>query len=140
MFQSRTGQPMTRFGVHDIVTRYARLAGVHCAELREKRVGPHIIRHTTATHLLRAGVDINTIRAWLGTRFDRHNQYLPESDLAMKAKALAMCDAPSRRNGKRWRDNPDLLAFLAQLKGRSHPQTHVTLRPLRPRLWTGVKN
>ncbi|MBI5755767.1 MAG: tyrosine-type recombinase/integrase, partial [Nitrospirae bacterium] len=29
-------------------------------------VSPHTIRHTTATHLLKAGVDINTIRAWLG--------------------------------------------------------------------------
>jgi len=115
VFQSRTGQPMTRFGIHDIVTRYARLAGVHCAEFREKRVGPHIIRHTTATHLLRAGVDINTIRAWLGhVSIDTTNIYA-ESDLAMKAKALAMCEAPSRRNGKRWRDNPDLPAFLAQL-------------------------
>ena len=34
--------------------------------LANKRVSPHTIRHTTATHLLRAGVDINTIRAWLG--------------------------------------------------------------------------
>jgi integrase/recombinase XerD len=78
-------------------------------------VGPHIIRHTTATHLLRAGVDINTIRAWLGhVSIDTTNIYA-EGDLAMKAKALAMCEAPSRRNGKRWRDNPNLLAFLAQL-------------------------
>ena len=115
VFQSRTGQAMTRFGVHDVVTRYARLARVHCAELRERRVGPHIIRHTTATHLLRAGVDINTIRAWLGhVSIDTTNIYA-ESDLAMKAKALAMCKEPSRRNGKRWRDNSDLLAFLAQL-------------------------
>jgi hypothetical protein len=69
----------------------------------------------TATHLLRPGVDINTIRAWLGyVSIDTTNIYA-ESDLAMKAKALAMCEAPSRRNGKRWRDNPDLLAFLAQL-------------------------
>ena len=69
----------------------------------------------TATHLLRAGVDINTLRAWLGhVSIDTTNIYA-ESDLAMKAKALAMCEAPSRRNGKRWRDNPDLLAFLAQL-------------------------
>lgn len=115
VFQSRTGQSMTRFGVHDIVTRYARLAGVHCAELREKWVGPHIIRHTTATHLLRAGVDINTIRAWLGhVSIDTTNIYA-ESDLEMKAKALAMCAEPSGRKRKRWRDNPDLLAFLAQL-------------------------
>src|ERR1035438_6431172 len=34
--------------------------------LASKRVSPHSIRHTTATHLLRAGVDINTVRAWLG--------------------------------------------------------------------------
>jgi site-specific recombinase XerD len=34
--------------------------------LRQKRVSPYTIRHTTATHLLRSGVDINTIRAWLG--------------------------------------------------------------------------
>lgn len=115
MFQSRTGQPMTRFGVHDIVTRYARMAGTRCPELRKKHVSPHTIRHTTATHLLRAGVDINTIRAWLGhVSIDTTNIYA-ESDLEMKAKALARCEAPSRRHGKRWRDNPDLLAFLAQL-------------------------
>jgi site-specific recombinase XerC len=43
----------------------------------------------TATHLLRPGVDINTIRAWLGyVSIDTTNIYA-ESDLAMKAKALA---------------------------------------------------
>src|SRR6266481_7512839 len=41
-------------------------------------------RHTTATHLLRAGVDINTIRAWLGhVSVDTTNIYA-ETDLAMK--------------------------------------------------------
>jgi len=105
---------MTRFGVHDIVTRYARKARGNRAGLRHKRIGPHTIRHTTATHLLRAGVDINTIRAWLGhVSIDTTNIYA-ESDLEMKAKALAMCEARSSRR-KRWRDNPDLLRFLAQL-------------------------
>jgi site-specific recombinase XerD len=47
-------------------------------------------RHTTATHLLRAGVDINTIRAWLGhVSIDTTNIYA-ETDLEMKAKALAL--------------------------------------------------
>ena len=106
---------MTRFGIHDIVTRYARVARGQHADLRKKRVGPHTIRHTTATHLLRAGVDINTIRAWLGhVSIDTTNIYA-ESDLEMKAKALAMCETSPRRKRKRWRDNPDLLAFLAQL-------------------------
>ncbi|MGD0229760.1 MAG: tyrosine-type recombinase/integrase [Syntrophorhabdales bacterium] len=34
--------------------------------LHKKRVSAHSIRHTSAVHLLRARVDINTIRAWLG--------------------------------------------------------------------------
>jgi site-specific recombinase XerC len=79
------------------------------------KIGPHTIRHTTATHLLRAGVDINTIRAWLGhVSLDTTNVYA-ETDLDMKAKALGMCEQNQPTGRKRWRDNPDLLTFLAQL-------------------------
>jgi site-specific recombinase XerD len=114
VFLGRSGQAMTRFGVHDIVTRYARVTIGSRSGLQRKQVGPHIIRHTTATHLLRAGVDINTIRAWLGhVSIDTTNIYA-ESDLQMKAKALGMCESALSRR-KRWRDNPDLLQFLAQL-------------------------
>ena len=79
-----------------------------------KRVSPHVIRHTTAVHLLRAGVDINTIRAWLGhVSLDTTNIYA-EVDLAMKAKALGECSIPddSRRH---WRKEPGLMAFLRSL-------------------------
>jgi site-specific recombinase XerD len=115
VFLGRSARAMTRFGVHDIVTRYAKLARGNRASLRHKRIGPHTIRHTTATHLLRAGVDINTIRAWLGhVSIDTTNIYA-ESDLEMKAKALGMCENKLRQPRKRWRDNPDLLKFLAQL-------------------------
>jgi integrase/recombinase XerD len=115
VFQNRLGQPMTRFGVHDVVTRYARLARVRHAGLMNKQVSPHTIRHTTATHLLRAGVDINTIRAWLGHVSINTTNIYAEIDLEMKAKALAMCEVAKPRKPGRWRDNPDLLAFLAQL-------------------------
>jgi integrase/recombinase XerD len=105
---------MTRFGVHNVVTRYARKARDNHPGSRNKRIGPHTIRHTTATHLLRAGVDINTIRAWLGhVSIDTTNIYA-ESDLQMKARALGMCQSVSSWR-PRWRDNPDLLQFLAQL-------------------------
>ena len=60
--------------------------------LATKRVSPHSIRHSTATHLLRAGVDINTIRGWLGhVSLDTTNIYA-EIDLEIKAKALAKCE------------------------------------------------
>jgi integrase/recombinase XerD len=115
VFLGRSAPSITRFGVHDIVTRHARKARANCVGLRHKQIGPHTIRHTTATHLLRAGVDINTIRAWLGhVSIDTTNIYA-ESDLEMKAKALAMCETKPRRQRGRWRDNPDLLKFLAQI-------------------------
>ena len=57
-----------------------------CRPWPTKRVSPHTIRHTTATHLLRAGVDINTIRAWLGHVSLATTNVYAEVDLEMKAK------------------------------------------------------
>jgi site-specific recombinase XerD len=115
VFLNRSAEPLTRFGIHDIVTRHVRVALKRVPEMRKKRIGPHTIRHTTATHLLRAGVDINTIRAWLGhVSIDTTNIYA-ETDLDMKAKALGMCEVKKPRPRKRWRDNPDLMSFLARL-------------------------
>jgi len=74
---------------HDSVRRASRRDGVRwsCGPAR-----PHILRHTTAVHLLRSGVDINTIRAWLGhVSLDTTHIYA-EVDLEMKAKALACVD------------------------------------------------
>ena len=66
VFLNRCGCPLTRFGIHTLIERYVDELQVTMPSLSTKRVSPHTIRHTTATHLLRAGVDINTIRAWLG--------------------------------------------------------------------------
>jgi site-specific recombinase XerD len=116
VFVNRRGRAMTRFGVHDLVARHARLAVAHMPSLQRKRVSPHTIRHTTATHLLRAGVDINTIRAWLGhVSIDTTNIYA-EIDLATKAKALATCAVEPCKSGPPvWKDNRDLLIFLRSL-------------------------
>ena len=68
------------------------------------------------THLLRAGVDINTVRAWLGhVSLDTTNIYA-EIDLETKAKALAKCEVgdPSKPQ-RRWREDPGLMAFLRSL-------------------------
>jgi len=102
-------------GGKDIVTRYARVSMSRVPEMRKKRIGPHTIRHTTATHLLRAGVDINTIRAWLGHVSINTTNIYAETDLEMKAKALGLCAVKSTRSSKRWRHDPDLMSFLAQI-------------------------
>jgi len=115
VFLNRCGQPITRFGVHAMVRRWARRITTQFPSLAKKRVSPHTIRHTTATHLLRAGIDINTIRSWLGhVSVDTTNIYA-EIDLQTKARALAQCEITKTTSRRRWREDPDLMAFLRRL-------------------------
>jgi site-specific recombinase XerD len=84
-----------------MVERYTRRAAVTATSLAAKNVSPHSIRHTTATHLLRAGVDINTIRAWLGhVSLDTTNIYA-EIDMERKAQALFQCEIVETKPGRR---------------------------------------
>jgi len=78
-------------------------------------VSPHTIRHTTATHLLRAGVDINTIRAWLGHVSLNTTNVYAEVDLEMKAKALATCEIRAVPQ-KHWKKDVALMQFLRSLR------------------------
>jgi site-specific recombinase XerD len=111
VFQNRQARPLTRFGLHTLVERHTVTASRRVASLQAKRVSPHTIRHTTAMHLLRAGVDINTIRAWLGHVSLETTHIYAECDLEMKSRALATCEAsltqrPPRRPAHR------LMGFL----------------------------
>ena len=112
-------QPITRHGIHALVKRTFDKAAKGVRSLRDKRVSPHTIRHTTAVHLLRAGVDINTIRAWLGhASLETTNRYA-EVDLEMKAKALETCAVsgpdPAPRPSRTWHTDSELMSFLASL-------------------------
>ncbi len=115
VFLNRRGQPLTRFGIHALVERYAARVATQVPSVAKKRVSPHTIRHTTATHLLRSGVDINTIRAWLGHVCLSTTNVYAEVDLEMKAKALAKCEIKGGKTKKPWRKNPGLMEFLRTL-------------------------
>jgi integrase/recombinase XerD len=115
VFLNRIKQPLTRFGIHRLVTQYAERASKTAPSLATKRVSPHTIRHTTAVHLLRAGVDINTIRAWLGhVSLDTTHVYA-EVDMEMKAKALARVDISDLPIITQQPSLPSLMAFLKGL-------------------------
>ena len=116
VFVNRRNEPITRFGVHRLVRHYAALASKSVSSLVDKRVSPHTIRHTTAVHLLRAGVDINTIRAWLGhVSLDTTHVYA-EVDMEMKAKALAKVDISAvPKASRRANATPSLMTFLKAL-------------------------
>jgi integrase/recombinase XerD len=116
VFLNRCGQPITRFGIHTLVERCAQKAAAEIPSLASKRVSPHTVRHTTAVFLLRAGVDINTIRAWLGHASINTTQIYAEFDLEMKAKALAKCDLIGETIPvKHWANDASLMAFLQSL-------------------------
>jgi integrase/recombinase XerD len=112
VFLNRRKQPLTRFGIYTMVSRYGKQISKQLPSMGKKRISPHTIRHTTATHLLRAGVDINTIRAWLGHVSINTTNIYAEVDLDMKAKALACCEITEKSKPIHWRDNKDLMSFL----------------------------
>ena len=111
VFVSRQRRPYTRFGVYRLVERCA----ARVPSLARRKITPHVIRHSSACYLLRAGVDLNTIRAWLGhASLDTTNIYA-EIDLEMKAKAMALCDAAEPGPPRPWKENKGLMAFLGAL-------------------------
>jgi site-specific recombinase XerD len=115
VFLNRRHQPITRFGIRTLVKRYVLKTSHRVLSLRKKQVSAHTIRHTTAVHLLRAGVDINTIRAWLGHVSLNTTNIYAEVDLEMKAKALAHCEIPSEQTSRLWHNNRGVMAFLRAL-------------------------
>src|SRR5580700_1752597 len=115
VFLNRNGEPITRFGIHTMVERYVRKTLPAMPSLAGKRVSPHTIRHTTATHLLRAGVDINTIRAWLGHVSLNTTNIYAEVDMEMKAKALATCEVRGPAVKRNWKNDVKLMEFLRKL-------------------------
>lgn len=120
VFKSQRGQPLTRFGIYKIVRRHTReLAASHPSSHRSA-ISPHLIRHTTAMHLLESGVEPNVIRNWLGhVSLETTNRYA-EITLPMKEKALEACSPPLQNDGAFparaiWRDDPSLLNWLNSL-------------------------
>ena len=111
VFISRLGTPFTRFGIYRLIERCA----ARVPELVDRAITPHVIRHTTACHLVLAGVDINTIRAWLGHVSISTTNIYAEIDLTLKANAVALCEVGQPRPARSWKEDKDLMAFLKSL-------------------------
>jgi site-specific recombinase XerD len=110
----RTGGRLSRDAVERLLTKYANEATKTCTSLKRKRVSPHVLRHTTAVNLLRAGVDRSTIALWLGHEQVETTQMYLAADLSMKERALART-APLPAHVARYRPDDQLLAFLQRL-------------------------
>ena len=115
VFLNRLGRPITRSGIRQLVERCAAKATARAPSLNSKKVGPHVLRHTAATHMLRSGVDLNTIRAWLGHASLDTTSVYAEIDIERKAKAVALFDSAEPARSTSYRDNRGLMAYLQSL-------------------------
>ena len=101
-------------GVAYILNTAVQRATPRCPSLATKRITPHVLRHTTAMHLLQSGVDVSVIALWLGhAKLETTHMYV-EADLDMKERALEKL-APTKTKTTRFRADDTLLAFLSAL-------------------------
>lgn len=117
VFRNQRGTDLTRFGLRLILQKRVRETARGTPSLKHKRLHPHSLRHSTAVHLLRAGVDLATIARWLGhASINTTNKYLTV-DLEAKRDALAKA-TPLLQTGCRphnWRNDQNLIAWLENL-------------------------
>ncbi|MCS2507795.1 tyrosine-type recombinase/integrase [Phocaeicola vulgatus] len=66
LFLNRFNQPMSRFCIYEMIKKYSQDVILNHPSLAKKRPSPHVIRHTTATHLLNS----ERILIWLEIGWD----------------------------------------------------------------------
>ena len=114
LLPNRDGQAMSRWNVMQRLDRAVQVAAESCPDLATRQITPHVIRHTTAMHLLQAGVDISVIALWLGHESPATTHQYVEADLAMKERALARLHEPGAKL-RRYRAPDSLIDFLRTL-------------------------
>jgi len=114
LFPNARGQPLSRDGVEYLVSKHATIAGTKCPTMKSKRVSPHVLRHSTAMHLLQHGVDRSAIALWLGHESMETTQMYLHANIELKEQALAKTQPFKGRLG-RYRPPDKLLAFLQSL-------------------------
>jgi integrase/recombinase XerD len=100
LFVNANDRPLTRFGLRHIVRTCVAAAA---------------FRHTTALHLLQAGVELNVVRSWLGHASIETTHAYIEIDLQMKRAALDACQPPGLNSPPPAWTSPDLLTWLEAL-------------------------
>ena len=114
LFPDARGLQLSRSGVEYRLRLAKQSASESCPSLAAKRISPHILRHTTAMHLLQSGVDLTVIALWLGHESPATTHWYMEADLAMKEAALARLQEPPL-SPSRYRPSDKLIQFLETL-------------------------
>ena len=114
LFPNARGQSLSRDGVEYLLAQHVKAARTKCPSLKTKRVSPHVLRHSTAMHLLQHGVDRSVIALWLGHESMETTQAYLHANLELKEHALAKTEPFKGKTG-RYRPPEQLLTFLQSL-------------------------
>jgi integrase/recombinase XerD len=114
IFPNRNGTTMTRSNITQRLALSVKIAARQTAQLLNRPISPHTIRHTTAMHLLQSGVDIAVIALWLGHESTTTTHMYIEADLSMKERALQRL-SPLQTGVPRYRPPDRLMQFLQTL-------------------------
>jgi integrase len=114
LFPTLRGSRLSADAVQHLVGKYVAMAQKTCLSLADKRVSPHVLRHTTAMELLQSGVDRTLIALWLGHESVETTQIYLDANLAIKEEILSKT-APINPKAGRYRPDDNLLAFLKGL-------------------------
>lgn len=111
LFTANSGQQLSRSGAKYRLDCLIKSSSIACKSLKRKKVTPHTFRHTTAMHLLQAGVDLSTIAIWLGHESIETTHKYMTADLHLKECALSQVKEPDVK-GFRYKPSNDVLNFL----------------------------
>ena len=114
VFPSIRGGFLSRDAIERLVARHCKTAKSHCPSLRNKRITPHVLRHTAAMELLSHGVDRSVIALWLGHESVETTQMYLHADMRLKRKAISKI-TPLGVKPSLYKPNDELLSFLENL-------------------------
>ena len=113
LFQNRYGKQMTRWAVTGILKKYDNRARADSHYHPIAPVTPHIIRHSKAMSLLKAGVNLIYIRDFLGHSDVQTTQIYARADMTLKMKAIASSETYiDRSSEKDWTSDTELMEWL----------------------------
>jgi len=100
LFLNAEGGCMTRSGFEYILSKHVKAATIKQPSLGEKRVSPHSLRHSCATHTLKATDDVRKVSLWLGHVGLKSTEVYLRADPDEKLETLMAMTPPSLQRGK----------------------------------------
>ena len=111
IFLNARGKQMSRWGFAYILRKHVKVAGESCPSILNKKISPHVLRHTCALVMLQATKDIRKVALWLGHSGIQATEVYLRTDPTEKLAAIKAITPPTLQSGN-FRPPDKLIATL----------------------------